>query len=95
MSFVDHYLLYFRQQLSTCPLLSLLPFQLLFTESLGGNQRHAPLIFSGVLLATLSLCCVLVFSSLFIVQFFFFLQGVCVSVRSFLAHQVTSDEGLK
>jgi hypothetical protein len=32
MSFVDHYLPYFRQRLVTCPLLALLPFQHLFTE---------------------------------------------------------------
>jgi hypothetical protein len=37
MSFVDCYLLYFRQQVITSPLLALLPFQPLFTESLGGD----------------------------------------------------------
>jgi hypothetical protein len=30
---VDNYLPYFRQQFITCPLLALLPFQPLFTES--------------------------------------------------------------
>jgi hypothetical protein len=67
---VDCYLPFFRQQLIICLLLALLPFQPLFTESSCGDQLLAPPPFSGVLSATLSLCCVLVFSSLFIVQFF-------------------------
>jgi hypothetical protein len=33
MSFVDYYLPYFRQWLITGPLLALLPFQHMFTES--------------------------------------------------------------
>jgi hypothetical protein len=33
MSFVDHYLAYFRQRLITCLLSAHLPFQALFTES--------------------------------------------------------------
>jgi hypothetical protein len=37
MSFVDHYLPYFRQQLITHPLSTLLPFQSLFTESSQGD----------------------------------------------------------
>jgi hypothetical protein len=37
MSVVDHYLLYFRQQLITCLLSALLPFQTLFTESSCGD----------------------------------------------------------
>jgi hypothetical protein len=57
MSFVDHYLPYFRQQLITCSLLALLPFQLLFTESSCRYQLLAPPHFSGALSATLSLCC--------------------------------------
>jgi hypothetical protein len=93
MNFVDHYLLYFRQWLITCPLLdfsselwsllqgtpfktALLPFQPLFTESSHGDQLLAPVPFSGALIASRPLCCVLVFSSLFI-QFlvFFFRAG--------------------
>jgi hypothetical protein len=41
MSFVDCYLPYFRQQLITCLLLALLPFQSLFTESSHGDQLLA------------------------------------------------------
>jgi hypothetical protein len=75
MSFVDRYLPYFKQWLTTCPLSSLLPFQHLFTivcseicslllpPSLVSFQSSRPL------------CCVLVFSLLFIQFFFFFLQG--------------------
>jgi hypothetical protein len=79
MSFVDHYLPYFRQQLITCLLLALLPFHPLFTESLRGDHLLAPPSFSGALPTPWPLCCVLVFSLLFIVQFFcfvLFLQGV-------------------
>jgi hypothetical protein len=76
MDFVDHYLPYFRQRLITHPLSAFLPFQPLFTESSHGDQLLAPPSFSGVLSANPPLCCVLVFSSLFIVQFgFFFLVG--------------------
>jgi hypothetical protein len=70
---VDCYLPYFRQQLITGPLS--LPLQPLFTESSSGDQLLAPLPFSGALPATLSLCCVLVFSSLLIVQFGFLCVG--------------------
>jgi hypothetical protein len=60
--------------------LALLPFQLLFTQSLCWDQLHAPSLFSSSLSATLPFCCVLVFSSLFIVQDFFVLQeGVNLS----------------
>jgi hypothetical protein len=72
MNFEDCYLPYFMQWLITLPLLALLPFQPLFTESSHGDRLITPPPFSGVLSATLPLCCVLVFSSLFIVQFFFF-----------------------
>jgi hypothetical protein len=72
---VDRYLPYFRQQLITHLLLALLPFQPLFTESSHGDQLLALLPCSGVLSATLPLFCVLVFSSLFIFQFFFFAGG--------------------
>jgi hypothetical protein len=41
MSFVDSYLPYFKQELITCPLLALLPFQSLFTESLHKDQLLA------------------------------------------------------
>jgi hypothetical protein len=64
-----HYLPFFRQRLITHLLLALLPFQPLFTESLGKDQLLAPPLFSGALSVTLPFCCVLVFSNLFIVQF--------------------------
>jgi hypothetical protein len=59
-----------RQQLITSLLSVLLPFQALFTESSLGDQLLAPPSFSCVFSASLPLCCVLVFSSLFLVQFF-------------------------
>jgi hypothetical protein len=68
---VDSYLTYFRQWLITHLLSALLPFQPLFTESSCGDQHLAPSPFSGVLSATPSLHFLFVFSSLFIVQFFF------------------------
>jgi hypothetical protein len=72
MSFVSLYLSYFRQQLITHPLSALLPFQSLLTESLLGDQLLASLHFSGVLIAPCPLCCMFLFSSLFIIQFLFF-----------------------
>jgi hypothetical protein len=81
MSFVDCYLPYFRQQLITSLLLALLPFQPLFTESSHGDQLLDPPTFSGVLSVSLPLSCVLVFSSLFIVQvLFWFFCGEGVSL---------------
>jgi hypothetical protein len=70
MSFVDYYLPYFRQQLTTGLLLALLPFQPLFTECSHRDQLLASPPFSSVLSASHPLCCAFVFSSLFIVQFF-------------------------
>jgi hypothetical protein len=52
-------------------LLACLPFQALFTESSRRDQLLAPLPFSGALRASHPLCCVFLFSSLFIIQFFF------------------------
>jgi hypothetical protein len=72
MSFVDCYLPYFRQQLITHLLLALLPFQPLFTKSSHKDQLLAPVPFSIVLKAPQPLCCVFLFSSLFIIQGFFF-----------------------
>jgi hypothetical protein len=72
MSFVDCSLPYFRQQLITCPLSALLPFQPLFTESSHGDQLLANPPFSSALTAPRPLCYVLVFCSLF-TQFFGFL----------------------
>jgi hypothetical protein len=80
MSFVDHYLLYFRERLITGPLLVLLPFQPLFSECSHGYQLLAPPPSSGAFTAPCPLCCVLVFSSLFIVQFCFFFCWVGGSV---------------
>jgi hypothetical protein len=77
MSFVDHYLPYFRQQLITHLLLALLLFQSLFTESSCGDQLLGPSPFSGVLSVSCPLFCVLVFSSLFIVNFFVGVESVC------------------
>jgi hypothetical protein len=80
---VDCYLLYFRQQLITSQLLAFLPFQSFFTESSHGDQLLAPTPFSGALTAPCPFCCVLVCSSLFIVQFLFYLiifLGVGVSL---------------
>jgi hypothetical protein len=73
---VDHCLPYFRQWLFTCPLSALLLFQPLFTEISHRDQLLVPPPSVSVLSATLSLCCVLVFSSLFIVQFFLWGCGV-------------------
>jgi hypothetical protein len=75
MSFVDGYLPYFRQQLITHWPSALLSFQPLFTESSHWDQLLTLPLFSGVLSATLSLCCVLILSSLFIVQFVFWGGG--------------------
>jgi hypothetical protein len=77
---VDFYLPYFRQWLITCPLSALLPFQSLFTESYCGDQLLAPLPFSSELTAPHPLCWVFLFSSFFIVQFFF--QGGGQSVQA-------------
>jgi hypothetical protein len=75
MRFVDHYLLYFTQQLITGLLLVLLPFQPLFTESSRGDQLLAsPPPFPGVLSAFLS---PLLFASFqFIVYSVSFCRGV-------------------
>jgi hypothetical protein len=72
MSFVDHCLLYFWQELITCPLSALLPFQSLFTESKQRDQLLAPLPFSSVFRAPQPLCCVFLFSFFFIIQVFLF-----------------------
>jgi hypothetical protein len=80
MSFVDRYLPYFKQQLITFLLLALLPFQTLFTESSNKNQLLASPPVSGALTAPFPLCCELVFSSLLIQFFFFFLAGWGVSL---------------
>jgi hypothetical protein len=55
------------QQLIGC-----LTFQALFTVSLCEDQLLAPLPFSGALSAPCPLCCMFLFSSLFIIQFCFF-----------------------
>jgi hypothetical protein len=80
MSFVDHYLPYFRQRLTTHPLLACLPFQTLFTVSLCAYQLLAPHSFSGALRAPHSLCCMFLFSSSFISVVLFF-QGRGQSVQ--------------
>jgi hypothetical protein len=78
MSFVDCYLLYFRQWFITRLLSALLPFQSFFTECSHGDQLLAPPPFSGVLTVPLPLCCLFLFSSLLIIQFFFKAEGsVC------------------
>jgi hypothetical protein len=90
MSFVDHYLPYFRQWLITHPLLACLPFQPLFTESSCGDQLLALPPFSSVLSASCPLCCVLVFSSLITVQFF----GVLLQRRGSGGYAGLSQEWL-
>jgi hypothetical protein len=68
MNFVTCYLPCFREWLIICLLLAFLPFQYLFTNSPWGDQFLAHLPFSGALSAILllPLCCLLVYSSLFI-----------------------------
>jgi hypothetical protein len=68
---VDHCLPYFSQQLITHLLLTLLPFQSLFTESSCGDRLHAFPPFSSALRAPHPFCCMFLFSSLFVVQFCF------------------------
>jgi hypothetical protein len=75
MSFVDHYLSYFRQWLIPSPPLALLPFQSLFTESSHVDQLLAFPHFSVALRPPCPLCWVFLFSPLFIIQFFFFFAG--------------------
>jgi hypothetical protein len=75
MIFVDCYLLYFRQQLITCLLSAFLLFQPFVYWSSHRYQLLASPPFSCELSASCPLCCVLVFSSLFI-QVFFFCRGV-------------------
>jgi hypothetical protein len=78
MSFVDHYLPYFRLWLVTHLLSAVLNFQPLFTESLCGDQLLDSPLFSCELSATLPL--LLYASFQFIVYYsvflFLFLQGV-------------------
>jgi hypothetical protein len=79
MSFVDHYLTYFR--LITSLLLVLLPFQPLFTEISHGDQLFAPSLFSSVLSASPPLLCA---NFQFIVNcsdFLFFCRGGSLSRR--------------
>jgi hypothetical protein len=72
---LGHYLPYFRQWLITYLLPALLSFQALFIESLCGDQLLALPPFSGALTAPHPLCCVFLFSSLFIIQFLFLQDG--------------------
>jgi hypothetical protein len=58
------------------PAVSLSAFPPLFTECSCGDQVLALPLFCGALTAPCTLCCVLVFISLFIVQGFFALEGV-------------------
>jgi hypothetical protein len=64
-----------------------LPFQPLFTESSSGDQLLAPPLFSEVLRAPHPLCCMFLFSSLFIIPlfFFFFFCRVGVSLSRWLS----------
>jgi preprotein translocase subunit SecY len=68
----------FQAWLITCPLLILLPFQPVFTESSCGDQLLSLSPFSSALSATLPLCYMLVFSSLCLLFRFFFFAGVFV-----------------
>jgi hypothetical protein len=87
MSFVDHYLPYFRQWLTTHPLSALLPFQSLFTASSCGDQLLAPPPFSNALTSPCTLCCMFLFSSLFIILFIGGARGsVCPGGYAVLSH---------
>jgi hypothetical protein len=77
---MDHYLPYFRQPLNTSLLSTCLPFQALFTESSCGDLLLVLPPFSSVLSAPCPFCCMFLFSSLFIIQFFF-LTGQRQSVQ--------------
>jgi hypothetical protein len=78
MSFVDRYLLYFRQWLITHPLSAHLTFQPLFTLSSHENQLLAPPPFSGALRAPRpsAVCSFSVPCLLFSCLGFFAVQGV-------------------
>jgi hypothetical protein len=80
LSFVVCYLPYFRQGLITRLLWGLLPFQPVFTGSLCGDKLLSPPPFSVAPPTTPSLCCVLIFRSLFTVQLFLFCF-VCFVLR--------------
>jgi hypothetical protein len=71
MSFVDCYLPYLRQWLITLPPLALLPLQPLFIVISHKDQLLASPPFYSALRALWPLCCVSLFSSLFIIQDFF------------------------
>jgi hypothetical protein len=78
MSFVDHYLPYFKQWLITHLLPALLPFQSLFMQR---SAPWSPPPFFGVLTAHHPLCCMFLFSYLFIIQLgFFWGAGVSLSM---------------
>jgi hypothetical protein len=78
MNFMDHYLPYFRQPLNTSLLSTCLPFQALFTESSCGDLLLVLPPFSSVLSAPCPFCCMFLFSSLFIIQFFFFNRAASI-----------------
>jgi hypothetical protein len=75
MTFVVHYLPYFRQWLITHPVSVLLPFHALFTTISHSYQLLAPVPFSGVLSATLPPPLCASFQFLVYCTFFFFAWG--------------------
>jgi hypothetical protein len=75
MTFVVHYLPYFRQWLITHPVSVLLPFHALFTTISHSYQLLAPVPFSGVLSATLPPPLCASFQFLVYCTFFFFCMG--------------------
>jgi hypothetical protein len=76
---MDCYLLYFRQQLITRPLLALLSFQALFTESSHKDQLHPPILRCAYSTLPLLLCVsfqFLVYCSVFVLFCFVCSQGI-------------------
>jgi hypothetical protein len=79
MSFVNHYLSYFRQRLITCPMSACLPFQALFTESSRGDQLLAlpPLLWCTQCTLPPLLCVPFQF---FVIYLFIYFCGAGVSL---------------
>jgi hypothetical protein len=80
MSFVDHYLPYFRQWPITRLLTALLPFLPLFTESLQGDQLLAPPLLQCAFSNSSLLLCVSFQFLFYFSVFFFFAWGMGVSL---------------
>jgi hypothetical protein len=90
MSFVDRYLLYFRQWLTTCLVSALLPFQPFVCWKFAWRSAPCSSPFSSVLTAPRPLCYVLVLVPCF---FLFCLQGREVSLHRPLCWFITGVAG--